>query len=152
MRRHSSFRLKLAWSLALGFALAVDPYVLTIDHSMGFKVALVAAHAKNGGNNGNGNGGNAGAGNNGNGNGNSGSNGNSAGSKGVNGGASETGTHVNATTGDTVTVQGNSIEVRHPDGISEKIEAGRFIMRDALGRIIIDRAAKTSDLTRLRGL
>lgn len=61
-------------------------------------------------------------------------------------------TRVNLATGDKVTVRGNVIEVVHPDGISEKIEAGRFSMKDALGRTIIDRAARASDVKRLKAL
>jgi hypothetical protein len=169
--------LRLTACVAAGLTLAFEPYILRFDHAGGFKVALAAAHAKDG-NNGNGNGGNRNGNGNangsGNGKGNSGnsgesgnagkgnSNGNNQGESGESGGGgtagnnnvsnSGRGTSVNHATGDKVTVQGNTIEVVHPDGISEKIEAGRFKMKDALGRTIIDRAAKAADVRRLRGL
>ena len=49
-------------------------------------------------------------------------------------------------------MQDNIIEVIHSDGISERIEAGRFKMKDAQGRTIIDRVAKAADIKRLMGL
>ncbi len=115
------------------------------------------------GNSGNGNSGNGNSGNSGDGNGNSGNgsgdgDGNSSGSGNNDGknapstSTSGTGTGLNLATGDKVTVTGNTIEVVHPDGITERIEAGRFKMKDALGRIIIDRAVKASDVSRLKAL
>ena len=109
----------------------------------------------NGGNSGGGNGGNSSGGNSGNGKGNGGNSGtdgsgdNSApgkgqGAKGV--------SHVNVTTGDKVEVSGSKITVTHPDGITEKIENGRFKMKDALGRTIIDRRATPADVSRLKAL
>ncbi|ODA92258.1 hypothetical protein BFX40_04685 [Mesorhizobium sp. SEMIA 3007] len=109
----------------------------------------------NGGNSGGGNGGNSSGGNSGNGNGNGGNSGtdgsgdNSASGK----GQSDKGvSHVNAATGDKVSVSGNKITVTHPDGITEKIENGRFKMKDALGRTIIDRRATPADVSRLKAL
>jgi hypothetical protein len=139
--------------------MATTPYILEIDDAGGFKVELAVAHAKNG-NNGNGNGNSSsnsgsGKGNNGKGNGgNSGSDANNGKGKGSQGGSaakSNSGRGAGRATGDKVTVQGNIIEVVHPDGISERIEAGRFKMKDALGRTIIDRAAKAADIERLKG-
>ena len=53
-------------------------------------------------------------------------------------------------TGDTVTVSPNAIELRHRNGISERITKGRYQMWDAQGRTIIDRRATSSDRVRLR--
>ncbi|RWC56175.1 MAG: hypothetical protein EOS56_24625, partial [Mesorhizobium sp.] len=92
---------------------------------------------------GNSSGGNSG---NNNGNGNSGNNGKSGSNHGKGAG------HVNATTGDKVEVTGNKVTVRHPDGITEKLENGRFSMKDALGRTIIDRQATPADVSRLKAL
>ncbi|MER9338042.1 hypothetical protein NKJ06_29450, partial [Mesorhizobium sp. M0293] len=92
---------------------------------------------------GNSSGGNSG---NSNGNGNSGNNGKSGSNQG------KSANHVNATTGDKVDVTGNKITVRHPDGITEKVENGRFKMEDALGRTIIDRRATPADVSRLKAL
>ncbi|TIW73043.1 MAG: hypothetical protein E5V58_12485, partial [Mesorhizobium sp.] len=97
----------------------------------------------------------------GNGNGNSGggsSNGNSGNSNaGGNGKGNSKGTgenatvdHVNAVTGDKVEVDGKSIRVTHPNGMTEEIENGRFRMEDALGRTIVDRRATAADVARLK--
>ncbi|KRB20635.1 MULTISPECIES: hypothetical protein [Mesorhizobium] len=110
--------------------------------------------------NGNGNGGsggNSGGGNSGNGNGNGGNSGTDGGDDGGGnsgpGASQSTGTsHVNATTGDKVSVDGSKISVEHPNGMTEKIENGRFSMRDALGRTIIDRRATPADVRRLKAL
>ncbi|WP_040592239.1 hypothetical protein [Mesorhizobium metallidurans] len=141
-------------------ALIAMAYTIELDHAGFPGIEPVAAYAKNsGGGNGNGNNGN-GNGNNGNSNSNSGnSNGNDSGDSDDSGddasdagNASSQASRVNRATGDKVTVRGNVIEVVHPDGISEKIEAGRFRMKDAQGRTIIDRALKASDVTRLKAL
>ncbi|WP_214475292.1 hypothetical protein [Mesorhizobium sp. dw_380] len=111
-----------------------------------------------GGNSGNGGGGNSGAGNssgssgNSNGNGNSGADGGGADSGSGKGQGDKGASHVNAATGDKVDVDGNKITVQHPDGMTEKIENGRFRMQDALGRTIIDRRATPADVTRLKAL
>ncbi|RVA27983.1 hypothetical protein EN935_19430, partial [Mesorhizobium sp. M7D.F.Ca.US.004.03.1.1] len=102
----------------------------------------------NGGSSGGGNssGGNSGNSGNSNGNGNSGNSGKSGSNKG------NSASHVNATTGDKVDVTGNKITVRHPDGLTEQLENGRFRMEDALGRTIIDRRATPADVSRLKAL
>ena len=43
-----------------------------------------------------------------------------------------------------------SIEVHHPNGMSETLRDGRYEMRDARGRVIINRGAANEDLLRLR--
>ena len=89
----------------------------------------------------------------GNGNGNSGNgNGNSGGNSDRFRQRPEPSSHVNATTGDKVDIDGNRITVEHPDGLTEKVENGRFRMQDALGRTIIDRGATPADVSRLKAM
>ncbi|WP_146172597.1 hypothetical protein [Mesorhizobium helmanticense] len=132
---------------SLGAMLTFVPCIVELDHSTFPKVGPAAAYAKGGaggkgkGNSGNGNNGNSG---------NDNSKGNDSGDS--DDGSSGGETRVNPATGDKVTVRGNVIEVVHPDGISERVEAGRFRMKDALGRTIIDRALKASDVKRLKAL
>ncbi|MBZ9799694.1 hypothetical protein [Mesorhizobium sp. ES1-4] len=164
---------RLALGSAALLALTVAPYEIAF-HGFVPGIEGATAHAKggnggggnngngggnsgSGGNSGNGNGGNSG---NGNGNGGSNGNGNSGGNSDNGGGDAGSGkgqsdnnsSHVNATTGDQVDVDGNQISVQHPDGMTEKIENGRFRMKDALGRTIIDRRATPADFTRLKAL
>lgn len=145
-------------------ALAVAPWHLTADGS----VKTSAAHAGNGnGGNSGGNGGNSGSaggsnsgngGNNGNAGGNGdgdGNNGNGNGQGNSSGGglgSSDQGTHVNLATGDKVEVGGGKITVLHPNGMKEEVENGRFEMRDALGRTIVERKATQDDIMRLQSL
>lgn len=120
----------------------------------------------NGGGNGNGNGGGNGNGNGGgNGNGNGGGNGNSGGGngngsngngKGNGGGAgvtSNTTASSSSKTANTATEasQGSdgSIRIRHRNGITEAIVAGRYVMKDSKGRTISNRQATQADLRRL---
>ena len=120
--------LRLVASALLGLTFLLAPYVIQYNQASCFKVELAAAYAKNG-NNGNGNGNNG--------------KGNSS----------------NSATGPgqvpvavKITVSSQFIEVVHSDGISERVEAGRFKMKDPLGRTIIDRVAKPGDIKRLKGL
>ena len=55
-------------------------------------------------------------------------------------------------TGDKVEINGSSIEVGHADGTKEEIENGRFEMKDANGRTIVERPATEADRARLEGL
>ncbi|ESZ23207.1 hypothetical protein [Mesorhizobium sp. L2C084A000] len=151
---------RLALKSAAALALTIAPYQIVLDGSVsGIQTASAYAGKGGGGNGGGGGGGNSGGGNGGNsGGGNSGNSGNSgngngngnSGKSGSNQGKS--GSHVNAKTGDKVDVTGNKITVRHPDGITEKLENGRFSMKDALGRTIIDRQATPADANRLKAL
>ena len=59
--------------------------------------------------------------------------------------------HVNATTGDKVEVDGNKVEVTHPDGTKEEVENGKFEIKDATGRTIVERPATPADIARLQG-
>ncbi|TPK94013.1 hypothetical protein FJ934_16130 [Mesorhizobium sp. B2-4-12] len=170
MRRSITTRcFRLALGSASALALTIAPYHIAFH---GFAPGLYAASAQagkgggngNGGNGGNGNGGNggnSGGGNSGNGNGNSGNSGNNSGSGDDGSGNPGSGTgqndqgassHVNTATGDKIDVDGKKITVQHPDGITEKIENGRFRMEDALGRTIIDRRVTPADISRLKAL
>ena len=51
--------------------------------------------------------------------------------------------------GTKVEINGNDIEVVHASGIKEEIENGRFEMKDASGRTIVERPATAADIARL---
>jgi len=51
-----------------------------------------------------------------------------------------------------VVTRGSTIEARHPNGMTERVRNGRYIMTDAKGRTIINRPARRSDRTRLQSL
>ncbi|MER8464757.1 hypothetical protein [Mesorhizobium sp. M1396] len=141
---------RLALKSAAALALTIAPYQIAFDGSVpGIYAASAQAEkgGNGGGNSGGGNGGNSGGGNSGNsssGNGNSGNAGQSGANRGKN---DNSASHVKE-----VDVTGNKITVRHPDGITEKIENGRFRMEDAFGRTIIDRRATPADVSRLKTL
>jgi hypothetical protein len=59
---------------------------------------------------------------------------------------------VNPVTGDLIELNGSNIKVVHPEGMKEQIENGRYVMKDAVGRTIINRPATEADRARLRGL
>jgi hypothetical protein len=137
-------------------------------------LAIQAAFAKNensnGGGNGNGNGGNSG----GNGNGNSGGNGNGGGNNGGGNGNGNGGGGGNGNSSGNSRSSSNgagsannapstsgvraseatdgSIDVRHTNGITETLRAGRYIMKDGKGRTIINRRATSADGARLARL
>ncbi|RWB20771.1 MULTISPECIES: hypothetical protein [unclassified Mesorhizobium] len=150
-------RLTLRATAAL--AVVVATYHFTPDGAA--KLLVTTAYAGNGnGGGGNGGGGNGG-GNGGNSGGNSGNSnaggGNANAGPGNNSGKGNTSpgskaSHVNATTGDTVEVDGTKITVVHRNGMKEEIENGRFEMTDAQGRTIVERKATQADLTRLLSL
>ena len=54
--------------------------------------------------------------------------------------------------GATVESRGNDIEVVHASGIKEEIEDGRYEMKDARGRTVVERRATPADVARLRSL
>jgi hypothetical protein len=138
--------------VSTALALTIAPYRVTFDGGAGAaKVVFAVAHAEDGGGEGGGGegggGGGAGSG---------GSGGDDGG--GDDGGGTGTGTdtdtgtgYVDPATDDRVEVHGSTIKVVHPDGISERIENGRFKMKDAQDRTIIERAATAADRKRLRG-
>lgn len=99
-----------------------------------------------GGGNGNGNGG-------GNGNGNSGGSGNSSGSSRSSSNGAGSTNNAPSTSGERATEDTDgSIDVRHTNGITETLRAGRYIMKDSRGRTIINRRATSADSTRLTRL
>ncbi|CDX21865.1 Glycine-rich cell wall protein [Mesorhizobium sp. ORS 3324] len=162
MRRPALERLaRLTLRATAALALVVAPCKFTIDGTC--KIVAAAAHAGNGNGGGNGGGGNGG-GNGGGGNSSGGNSGNSnAGGANANAGPGNNSgkgntnpgsraSHVNASTGDTVEVDGDKITVVHRNGMKEEIENGRFEMTDAQGRTIIDRLATQEDLARLLSL
>jgi hypothetical protein len=55
-----------------------------------------------------------------------------------------------STPAESVAIDGSSMEVRHWNGMSERIKDGRYVMRDAKGRTIVNRTATVSDESRLR--
>jgi hypothetical protein len=123
-------------SIILGVLIATAPCSASISASS-FGFALQTAFAKNGNN------------------GNSGGNGNGAGnSNGNKGGNSETPGNSNSqgTKDKGVTTKGSptALSVRHNDGISEVVRNGRYIMKDAKGRTIVNRRATLGDEIRLR--
>lgn len=59
---------------------------------------------------------------------------------------------VNPSTGDRVEVDGDNIQVLHPDGTKEEIDSGVYEMKDARGRTIIERRATQADIDRLTAL
>ncbi len=132
--------------------LTVAPYHVTFDGTAKVVPADVRAEDDGGeseGGSGSGSGGSGGSGSGGSNSG-SGSGGNSGGNSG--GGTGPGNSHVNPETGDKVSIHGSTIQVVHPDGLREKIENGRFVMKDALGRTIVERAATGTDLARLKRL
>ncbi|TPK90630.1 MULTISPECIES: hypothetical protein [unclassified Mesorhizobium] len=60
--------------------------------------------------------------------------------------------YTNATTGDTLSIDGDKVTVIHRNGMKEQVQNGRFEMMDAQGRTIIERQATEEDLSRLLSL
>ncbi|TCL92502.1 hypothetical protein C8J38_104302 [Rhizobium sp. PP-WC-2G-219] len=140
----------------LSCLLAMAPVRLALDTA--FLRDHVAALAKNGGGgNGNGNGGGNGGGNgNGNGNGNGGGNSGNGG----NGNGNSTGSgNAGASSGtratskpDATAPDAPALNVRHRNGFKEQLTGGRYVMRDAQGRVVVDRRATRADRDRLKRL
>lgn len=146
--------IRLALLASTALALTAAPYQLNL-HAVA-KIGPAAAYAKGEGGGeghggGSGSGGNSGPGGGGDDGGNSGSSGHDNGA-GDNHDANDEGhEHVNPTTGDKVEVDGNKVEVTHPDGTKEEVENGKFEMKDATGRTIVERPATPADIARLQG-
>nr|WP_189502209.1 hypothetical protein [Mesorhizobium sp. M00.F.Ca.ET.216.01.1.1] len=144
----------LALRASTALALTIAPCHVAFDGAA--KIAAASAYADDGSSTGGGEGGGDGAGSGGDTGGGGGGGGDTGGGGGGGGGSdgnSATGNgQVNPATGDRVRVHGHAIEVVHADGIREKIENGRFEMKDALGRTIVERAATAADFSRLQGL
>ncbi len=163
-------------------ALALAPWHVTFDGVPGIAVATAKAgngNGNGGGNGGNGGGGNSGSaggsnsgsaggsnsgngGNNGNGQGDNSGNSNAGGNNpnagpGNNSGKGNTdpsgkNSYTNAATGDTLSIDGDKVTVVHRNGMKEEVQNGRFEMKDAQGRTIIERQATEEDLSRLLSL
>ncbi|WP_429119017.1 hypothetical protein [Ensifer sp. KUDG1] len=121
------------------------------------ETAALAKNGNNGGGNGGGNGGNGGGnsggngnggGNNGNGNGNGGGNGNGNGNSNENrsGGNSK----ASRSSEDADDEGEGEAGIRHKGGITEQVRKGRYIMKDARGRTIINRRATSADKQRMQ--
>jgi hypothetical protein len=108
------------------------------------------------GNSGNGNSGNGGSDSgNGNGNGKGNSNSGSVGSNNDSSGKNNGQTDTDSNGGTTAAARSHigadgSIDVQHLDGLSERIQNGRYVMKDSKGRTIINRLASKADESRLR--
>jgi hypothetical protein len=139
---------------ALATALALAPYTLGFDgHFPTLQPqAALAKDGNNGGGNGNGGGGNNAGGNAG------GNSGNAGGNNGNNGNAGGRGNSAAARPGRSPSAapgraaSDGPIEVRHRNGMSERIKDGRYLMSDAKGRTIINRTATLTDESRLQSL
>lgn len=144
--------------LLLTFVSTALPYTVKI-HGGSPTFGPQMAEAKGGNGNGGGNGGNGGGNGNGGGSGNGGGNsGNGGGNGNGNGKGNDKGQSSSAKSAtqsqvdaDQSTDAGNgSITVRHQDGMSEKIQSGRYVMQDSKGRTIVNRTATVSDEQRLK--
>jgi hypothetical protein len=120
----------------------------TIDVSgITMKFAPQVALAKDGSN---GNGGGHGGGN---GNGGGGGKGNQSSSEGKSSeGKSDGDSKGGKTKGAALQGTASVLGVRHSDGLSEEIRKGRYIMKDARGRTIVNRRATSADQVRLQSL
>ncbi len=58
---------------------------------------------------------------------------------------------ISAADGAKVEINGNNVEVVHASGIKEEVENGRYEMKDASGRTIVERRATAADIARLAG-
>lgn len=137
---------------SIGFAIAALPYKITVSGST-LELASQSAFAKDGNNGkGNGGGGGNGGGNGKGGSSNGGGNGNGKGSGGT--GNSRSSNASTGASGKSTSVRGNGsgLSIRHADGISEEIRAGRYIMKDSRGRTIVNRRATSADEKRLQAL
>jgi len=123
-------------SIVLGVLIATAPCSASISASS-LSFTLQVAFAKNGNNGNSGDSGNGG----GNGNGNKGGNNQTPGNSNSQGAKDK---------GVTSQSRPAALSVRHSDGISEVVRNGRYIMKDAKGRTIVNRRATLGDEIRLR--
>lgn len=130
--------------LAVGFAAITAPVTLEVAHS-GIVLVLSEANAKNGGGNGGGGGG-------GNGGGNGGDNGRGGESRSSGKAGESQGAAGQPQSADKVGSSLPDIGVRHKRGVTEAVVSGRYIMRDARGRTIVNRRATNLDRRRIEAL
>lgn len=127
----------LFWPVVCTLSMAL-PYSLDMT-SAGPTLVETTAFAKNGnGGGGNGNGGNSG--------------GKGGGSSNGGGSSSNSDRSGGSNRGGAKDNDGVDVGVRHEGGISEEIANGRYIMKDARGRTIINRRATTNDRKRIDSL
>jgi len=160
-------KLKILATTALALSVATLPITAKVDQA-GFHLKTFSAFAKDGhsGSDGGG-GGSSGSGSSGSGGGDDGGSddhgGDSSGSgSSGSGGGDDDGAgddngghgaeHIDPATGAKVEVSGNSIEVRHANGVKEELENGRYEMKDANGRTIVERTATAEDIARMTDL
>lgn len=141
---------KLFLAGLLGCLLAMAPVRLVLDHAVLLETATSFAKNGNGGGNGNGNGGGNGNGNSGGNNGNGGSRGNGGSTGGGNAGAASDAPA--ASKPDDGAADAQALSVRHRNGFREQLTGGRYVMRDAQGRVVVDRRATRADRDRLKRL
>jgi hypothetical protein len=129
------------WSVAIVLSVSAIPCKIKFSGST-VEFSFQSALAKNGGNGNGKGGGGSGGGGGGGGNGKGGGSANSNKSDDNSGGASRKGAAVGDDT--------SPLDVRHNDGMSEQIRNGRYIMKDARGRTIVNRRATSADAKRLQ--
>lgn len=129
------------------------PYKLDLTRA-GLSMTETVALAKNGNSGGGNGGGNSGGNGGGNGNGGGGNNGNGGGNGNGNGNSNETrsGGNSKASRANEDATDDGETGIRHKGGITEQVRKGRYIMKDARGRTIINRRATSADKQRMETL
>lgn len=137
------------------------PFELTISGPIpSLETQAARAQGKGGGQGGGGNGnGSSGAGGNGNSGAGDGGNSNNGGdssapnsSNSDNSSAGKGGEDGGGSRGQSESIDGSTIEVHHSNGMREMVGNGHYVMTDAQGRTIVNRAATPSDRARLQGM
>lgn len=128
------------------------PYKLDLTRA-GLSITETVALAKNGNSGGGNGGGNSGGSGGGNGNG-GGNNGNGGGNGNGNGNSNEnrSGGNSKASRASEDATDDGEAGIRHKGGITEQVRKGRYIMKDARGRTIINRRATSADKQRIETL
>ena len=157
---------KLTVAGMLGMALLASAMPLKLDFRLvsisvhGLSVAAKDGNSGGGNGNGGGSGGGSGSssGNSGSdsGKGNSGNSSSSSGkgsstSAGVDGAGSPA-TSSRSADNDDVTRSETSLNVHHSNGFTESVSKGNYVMKDAKGRVVVDRQARAEDVKRLKAL
>ncbi|HEV7321261.1 MAG TPA: hypothetical protein VGO04_21885 [Ensifer sp.] len=147
-----TFFAALFWATVFLLA-TILPYKITVT-AAGVAITETVALAKNENGGGGGNGGGNGGGSS-NGGGNSGGNGgggNSGGKGNSSSNSNSSGSNSKASRSTKEPDDDSGVGVRHKGGISEVITKGRYIMKDARGRTIVNRRATAADKQRLQAL
>jgi len=138
-------RLTILASTALALSVSILPLTASVDLG-GVHVSKLSAFAKDGSSGSDGGGSGRGGGDS-----DSDSDSDNDGGDDDNGG-SHGSEHVDPATGAKIEVSGSSIEVRYANGVKEELENGRYEMKDANGRTIVERVATAEDIARLTDL